>query len=570
MCCCITPEICHLWVKGVVGLIKGVLLTPLLIVITAPSTFILAVLLLPHDIFYSFYTLAVTNRIGPNLKVAAMLLLPLPLCAWPLFVLVGTVAGWLVYGLFGQILEDRCSLEQAGAMLGNTSTFIVDFYDFNTKSVFEYLADCRRRSEGAPFDIGICQILVSLLQGTVCVVVETATYACLGALKLPFVMLRCEWFLVSGYINMRTADECRIVCCPCWIVSLLVTPVLCIFAYALAILSGFGAVNCAICAYGTGNFVNGFKMMANHIHDFDEKTSSIIINDQASSCFPEFHIEGRRDRSIGTLLSDPNRTVIPRQTPLLAGYGSLSNPESSADIEAGISSTAPTASSDNPLAWSRRHILGADGVTMDAIWNSFFRMCTDSLLQCLAAGTIATAEVEALEPCLIIGTPAIVAFRCVSRSLSKTNATGASESAANVLVLHDGVEVNETNRPHNYAADVVWSQMLQIKSKLQEADLSAAEQAQFEKALIRNDIDCIDKGALKGAVHEHGQRTVLPSLDTAGKGSGDDPKAERLVVLAQLMASVNNVAVHVSRLPQFKRRFGGVAREVSTKTTAAK
>ena len=200
--CCLDDFLCRIWFYGSIGLIKGALLAPLLIAITAPSAFVLAVLLLPHDVVYSFYTVAVTNRIGPNLKVAAMLLLPLPLCAWPFIVLAGTVAGWLVYGVFGQVLEavskkGPCTLSRAGEMVGEAFTFIGDFYDFNSNSVFCYLADLRKPSDAAAFDVGFFQMLIGLLQGIICVVLEVAAYACLGAVKLPFVILRCEWFLVS-------------------------------------------------------------------------------------------------------------------------------------------------------------------------------------------------------------------------------------------------------------------------------------------------------------------------------------------------------------------------------------
>ena len=54
--------------------------------------------MLPHDIFYTYYTVLATKKWGPNLKVLALLLLWAPLIAWPPFVLAITAIGSIIGG----------------------------------------------------------------------------------------------------------------------------------------------------------------------------------------------------------------------------------------------------------------------------------------------------------------------------------------------------------------------------------------------------------------------------------------------------------------------------------------
>jgi hypothetical protein len=67
-----------------------------------PNTLI-AILLLPHDIYFTYYTILKTEFIGKNLKSLAMLLLPFPLISWPPFVLASSLIYSVLYSIFFQV-----------------------------------------------------------------------------------------------------------------------------------------------------------------------------------------------------------------------------------------------------------------------------------------------------------------------------------------------------------------------------------------------------------------------------------------------------------------------------------
>ena len=83
------------------SILQGVVITPLLVVITFTPVIIVSVALIPVHAFHSYMTIVVTPRLGPNLKILGLLLLPLPLLLSLLFHLVVS----LLYVCLGGIVS---------------------------------------------------------------------------------------------------------------------------------------------------------------------------------------------------------------------------------------------------------------------------------------------------------------------------------------------------------------------------------------------------------------------------------------------------------------------------------
>lgn len=79
------------------ALVKGVLLlVPVLVCCWVPCT-VIAVICVPHDIFYTYFSILKTQRLGRNVKTLALLLLPIPLVLWPVIVCTTSFAGqWIL------------------------------------------------------------------------------------------------------------------------------------------------------------------------------------------------------------------------------------------------------------------------------------------------------------------------------------------------------------------------------------------------------------------------------------------------------------------------------------------
>jgi hypothetical protein len=82
--------LCRLPYALLIGLAAGVCMSPIG-VFHALANAVIAVVWLPHDVFLTYRAVLKTGMIGTNLKVLAMLLLPIALVAWPAFVLLVTM-----------------------------------------------------------------------------------------------------------------------------------------------------------------------------------------------------------------------------------------------------------------------------------------------------------------------------------------------------------------------------------------------------------------------------------------------------------------------------------------------
>ena len=92
LCCCG----CLPWI----ALIKIILISPITTIIIFPSCIVISIIMLPHDIVYTYYTVLATKKYGPNLKFLGVLLLWAPLIAWPIMVAIGSLFFGLGLGVY--------------------------------------------------------------------------------------------------------------------------------------------------------------------------------------------------------------------------------------------------------------------------------------------------------------------------------------------------------------------------------------------------------------------------------------------------------------------------------------
>lgn len=166
--------ICCCGCLPIIGLVKGLICAgPVALIYMLGCTFT-AIIMLPHDIYYTYYTILSTKKIGPNLTILGLLLLPIPLLIWPVLVLLcSTISGFSV-GLFSPIADtfnDRYELFCGGITnaFERAFTHVKDFWRFNANSYFSYLAEIRDYKLGIgekPFDISIIQLIVGTIVGT--------------------------------------------------------------------------------------------------------------------------------------------------------------------------------------------------------------------------------------------------------------------------------------------------------------------------------------------------------------------------------------------------------------------
>ena len=184
LCCC--------GCLPLIGLIKGLITVVPSTIIHAIPCFLISVILLPHDIYYTYASILRSKKIGPNITVLGMLLLPIPLLLWPECVLIAYFLVGAGYGLFVPIaktFEEKYNLFCGGIYetLTDGCKNVSEFWHFNYNSYFTYLADFRsyKLGEGEkPFDISLIELFIGLVIGTSGAIIDGILFILLTAIKI--------------------------------------------------------------------------------------------------------------------------------------------------------------------------------------------------------------------------------------------------------------------------------------------------------------------------------------------------------------------------------------------------
>jgi len=270
----------------VAGFFKGLILfVPVLLMHFIACTFI-SILYLPHDIFYSYYTILGTKKLGRNIKVLAILLLPLPLVLWPPAVLFVSILVGLYIGLFYPVYF---TLEEEKLVLGGwIKTFEITFknikwfYKFDTNSYFTYLEEFRNAECTDPFDIRIIDIFVGIIIASIGVVIDGVAITLIAILKFPLSFPKAYYTLWKAYFELDCIYIFMLFIF--FVIGNALVPVALALTLGVVIIAGFcvGLGSAAI-AYKNG-LAAAFKWQINVIYKFDDSTNDILF--KVNSCLP--------------------------------------------------------------------------------------------------------------------------------------------------------------------------------------------------------------------------------------------------------------------------------------------
>ena len=210
--------ICCCGCLPVLGFLKGILTVVPSTAVQCISCTVISIILLPHDIFITYYSFLSTQKIGPNLKAMAMLLLPIPLILWPPSVCIATFVFGAGYGLFQPIVrtfDDQYEVFCGGIIetLTEGIKYVKEFWRLNSDSYFTYLLDFRnyKLKEGEkPFDISLRQLLIGTLIGTSGSIIDGICFTFLAVIYLIPGIFRGYYELWSWYCKCfsKGCDSC--------------------------------------------------------------------------------------------------------------------------------------------------------------------------------------------------------------------------------------------------------------------------------------------------------------------------------------------------------------------------
>jgi hypothetical protein len=137
-----------------------------------------SVVLLPHDVAITYWTLIRTRLLGRNVKILAALLLLVPLVAWPAVVLAGSVIGGPVLVVLGQLVYGD-DFKKRNIIFAAFES-VRDFAEWNYRSYFGYLREFRERTVEKPFDINVVHLLECIFAGLLGILIDGTLATALG------------------------------------------------------------------------------------------------------------------------------------------------------------------------------------------------------------------------------------------------------------------------------------------------------------------------------------------------------------------------------------------------------
>ena len=520
----------------VLALFKAAIMAPASIAIMSAGCTAAALLMLPRDVLLTYRAAYATAIIGPNVKVLVMLLLPIALALWPCVVFVGSTIVALVWPTLvatTATFDDEENLLLGGWLTRNSSRgsedsptlfptikdalrFTRDFWDFNQHSLFAYLEDVRQaRRDGGPFDISFCALLLGACQASVCALLLLVVGSCLAALKLAPIVLGLYVRGVVGIARHLAKNACGFsgldVFFRTWVVGLtgtcivaMLIPLVATLTLALGVLAcGFAGIHCAVVAYRHGSLCAGSLQMANHCHRADKESTQVITllwcnsdrPDDHACCFPRCFPHFNLEQRAR---SNGQRGIHMSRT----------------DAPAADPPAAPA----SPSAPAMPLLIAAVGdvVPMSAVFDSFFEQCKLVMADGLSRSILTRAALLDLEPAIFLGVPACVLLHTAYRSAATPEGT---------LAMADGTIVTDATRPRNSITQLLYEPLLALTRSLRHASLSQAQFTQLGDAAL--------------------------AQDASFASFTSDPPVHAL------LAESLRLAIHVSRLPMFRRRFGG-------------
>lgn len=273
-------------------------MVPCLLIHAIPTTLI-SIVYLPHDIFYTYYTILSTAKIGRNIKALALLLLPIPLILWPVCVLVA----YIVYGAgFGLFKPTKPTFDEKynvfcggiGEALTDSCKNVKEFHNFNANSYFTYLSDYRNyklQPNEKPFDISFIELFIGLWIGTSGAIIDGVLFTILTVIKVIPALFKAYYELWKWFCK-EFAKKCLDSCLkfvwtglmfPIFLLGNAFIPFATVFVAVFMCLSGFFiGLSAGYVAYKEG-IKKAFAKVYEWAKEYDEESNEAIY-DKSFTC----------------------------------------------------------------------------------------------------------------------------------------------------------------------------------------------------------------------------------------------------------------------------------------------
>jgi hypothetical protein len=539
-CCKILLRCCIL--APIMAITNSLLLIIPVFLIAVVGSFISCLLNFIPDIVYTYRMVIKTPRIGRNLSVICMILLPIPLLLYPIVILllaigtsiIGTFAYCFVesYASIGDEDDVTTQIKLYYNVVTCTWDAMLEFWEFNSNGYFAYLKELCEPNANHVYEVTMCQCLVILFISLIGMVIDGIIISLMLVVKTFFAIFQLWKSLTKMYADLDHVED-SLVCFIPYMMGMTLSLPLCFLGLACGIVCSFlGGVNAAICACTNDSIRDGLRQIFINIYQIDQYTNELIFDSETSwFCFGccNFQLHGPGFRS--SLFS----IKFKRQNHELnrADVAAAANNPVQIVIENNILPSAPPPPPPPPQqqqiiegrpSYQQQNnnnlYLASQLNSVQSIWNSFFDMCVVLGKHSLEKNLISKDDIESKEPFVIIGVPALVIFNSIYRSKDTIG-----------ILLNNGMHITEQNRPSDIISTQIYDMMIRIKEDIQNANITDAERHFMEKKLVTLNDD---------------EKCKTPYNIDAVRAKG---------VMTQICGKIISMATNTTRMPTFNSKF---------------
>ncbi|KAM3209464.1 hypothetical protein ACQJBY_063888 [Aegilops geniculata] len=510
------------------GSAKALLIGPVVAAIVFLGDSVVIVGLWPAHFVWTYCCVLATKRIGPVLKILAVVFLPLPLLLLPVLGIVGSLLVGIGYGVFtplmatfeavGEGVADKlshCFLDGTASTIRGACMVVCDVTDFCFHSYFSFMDELSEKmgDDEAPIDIKLSYLPRSFLVALVAVPLDVLMITGVALWKSPCMLLK-GWQRLCEDLVGREGPFLETVCVPFAGLAIILWP-LAVFAGVIAsfLSSFFFGLHAGLVAYQEASFQMGLSYMISAVALYDEYTNDLLYLREGS--------------------------CLPRPKYWKAG---------SAKYETGRNEdehhvTAASAEKQHQGQRKHRRVLHRSKTFMETIqrlrpiqiWDWLFRSCEINGRILLSEGLISSEDIEEFitkgkGKKLSIKLPAWCILHCLIRS-AKHDTHG--------LLISDDVEVTNFNWPKDKVFDWMLGPLLVLKEQMKKLELTEDEELCLQKLVMTN-------------------ANEKPSdWDDCGFPSSDGVKRAQLQAIIRRL---QGIVANMSRIPSFRRRFMSLAR----------
>lgn len=428
----------------ILGLVKSVLYTPILSIISVVGIVGTSFILLPCDFYYCYKCIFRTKMIGRNVKICLSFLIPVVVMLWFAFVCVIscffpivifiTVFSEPIYRVIKSNSEENNYYSLSGILSSRVvfySRFFSDCADiikyhwnYNYTAFPEYLEELNTPYfEGVVFEINVTQIIVGVITTFVSIFIDVVPLVLMMTIKFLPIWVNCCYIILEMWLGDLITSFFLII--PA-LLALALSPVIVVIGMVCVIIySSICNLRSTVIMYKSESLKQGvlqsLKLYATSIYHIDRLTNDFMwLQNKSCLRFLDFGPEVNQYKNI---LMEKARDMIPILT----------------------------------------------------IWNNFFKMCERYCSEALKENLYTVEDIQDADANFIIGLPNLVFARVLERSKNNEG-----------LVLEDGTIISNKNKPDDYICTLVYPRFIKTKNDFDRLNMNETEYKFFEQWLLTN------------------------------------------------------------------------------------